>query len=133
MSVNLLLFLQDLSLPNIKQRLHDGNFPDCEAEILGEYLSIPSGIIKTFKHDCGSDSERLLSKLINHWLNNDSKKSWSRLADAIECCRYGVLAWNLRSMSERPLLSISEKQQSEDEGKYNIIIIKKALFYRFFI
>ena len=69
--------------------------------MLGKYLGIPPPVIERLTHDSGSDSERLLSEVIDHWLRNDKDQSWSKLADALQYCNYGVLAENIRAMSKR--------------------------------
>ena len=93
---------QDLTVQNIKRYLH-GKFPNSEADLLGENLGISPAVIKTFKHNCGSNSERLLSEVLNYWLNNDNEKSWSKLAGALEFCNYRILAALIRDMPVRQL------------------------------
>ena len=71
-------------------------FPECRARLLGENLGIPDYIIKTLEHDAKGDSSSFFSEVINHWLNNDDEQSWEKLADAVERCRYRIIANEIR-------------------------------------
>ena len=70
--------------------------------MLGKFLGISAAVIERLAHDSGSNSERLLSVVIDYWLRNDIDQSWSKLADALQLCNYRVLAENIRAMSKRP-------------------------------
>ena len=51
--------------------------------------------MKTFQVD-SRNVQNLLTKVVSFWLQNDSEKSWKKLADAIERCSYKLLAVNIR-------------------------------------
>jgi len=43
--------------------------------------------------------ERLMRDILNYWLETDLEMSWSKLAEAVEDCGYGVLAKKIRQKS----------------------------------
>ena len=45
-----------------------------------------------------SDAKGFLLDTINYWLENDTEKSWSKLAEAVEDCGHKLLAETARSM-----------------------------------
>ena len=51
--------------------------------------------MKTFQVD-SRNVQNLLTKVVSFWLQNDSEKSWKKLADALERCSYKLLAVNIR-------------------------------------
>ena len=68
------------------------DFPANRAEDLGEYLGIKPGRITALKQISGGDPDRLLSNVITEWLNNDSEKSWQKLAKALKNCDHSLIA-----------------------------------------
>ena len=72
--------------------MKEEDFSAGKAEELGVYLGIQPGRIYTLKKDSGGDSDILLSKVITEWLNNDSGKSWQKLATALKQCGYSLMA-----------------------------------------
>ena len=51
--------------------------------------------MKTFQTDC-RNAQNLLTKVVSFWLQNDSEKSWKKLADALERSSYKLLADSIR-------------------------------------
>ena len=82
----------DFTLQNIKTFLKEEDFHANRAEDLGEYLGIKPGRIAALKQKNGGDPDRLLSNVITEWLNNDSEKSWQKLAKALENCDHSLIA-----------------------------------------
>ena len=65
--------------------------------------------MKTFQMD-SRNAQNLLTKVVTFWLQNDSEKSWKKLADALERSSYKLLADNIRK-------SIIQEEQ-------NIMVVK---------
>ena len=82
----------DLILVNIKTFLKEEDFHANRAEDLGEYLGVKPGRIEALKQKSGGDPDRLLSNVITEWLNNDSEKSWQKLATALRHCDHSLIA-----------------------------------------
>ena len=79
--------------------MKEGDFPADTAGDLGQCLSIKQGIMSNLRQKSGGDPDRLLTLVIKQWLNNDSEKSWLKLADALEQCNLQLIAnkiskWN---------------------------------------
>ena len=72
--------------------MKEGDFPADKAEDLGEYLGINPGRISTLKKENNGYLDRLLSSVIKEWLNNDSEKSWQKLATALKHCDHKLMA-----------------------------------------
>ena len=79
-------------------RLFRDKFPASNARILGTYLDISYAKLQELKQDNSSDAEGFLLDIINYWLENDTEKSWTKLAEAVEDCGYKLLAEKARSM-----------------------------------
>ena len=80
-------------------RLFQGEFPANEAKELGTYLEVPHANIQEFRQNNMSDAKGMLIDVLDYWLETDPKKSWSKLAEAVEDCGYGVLAKKIRQKS----------------------------------
>ena len=70
------------------------DFPANRATDLGEYLGIKPGRLSALKVLSGGDPHRLLSVIIE-WFNNDSEKSWLKLAKALKNCGHSLIAEKL--------------------------------------
>ena len=46
------------------------------------------------------DVKGMLIDVLNYWLETDPRKSWSKLAEAVEDCNHGVLAEKIRSTKD---------------------------------
>ena len=79
-------------------RLFRNKFPASDAKKLGTYLDISCAKLQELKQNNFSDSEGFLIDTINYWLENDTEKSWSKLAEAVENCGHKLLAEEARSM-----------------------------------
>ena len=64
---------------------------------LGTYLNIPSGKLDEFRHNNMGNVKGMLIDVLNYWLETDPRKSWSKLAQAVEDCDHRVLAEKIRS------------------------------------
>ena len=82
----------DLTTHNIKTILTDEGFPANESEELGIFLGIKKGRISALRKDNNGNADQLLTAIIEEWLQNDKKKSWEKLADAVKRCHYSLLA-----------------------------------------
>ena len=51
---------------------------------LGIYLGVECSILKRIEKNCSGDIERCKTEVVNFWLRNDSKPTWSKLAGAVE-------------------------------------------------
>jgi len=51
---------------------------------LGIQLDIEYSVLKRIREDCKSDTGQYKIEVINFWLCNDEKPSWSKLAQAVE-------------------------------------------------
>ena len=80
-------------------RLFHGEFPGSDAKELGTYLGVPRASIQEFKENNMGNAKGMLIDVLNYWLETDSEKSWSKLAEAVEDCGYGVLAEKIREKS----------------------------------
>ena len=47
------------------------------------------------------NADRLLSNVITEWLNNDSDKSWHKLAGALRYCNHSVMADKILQVRKR--------------------------------
>ena len=96
----LLLLFADLDLTCSKiMRLFHGEFPSSEVMELAIYLDVPHTHIQEFRHHNVGDAQGMLLDVLNYWLETDPEKSWSKLAEAVEDCGYGVLAEKIRQKS----------------------------------
>ena len=77
-------------------RLFHGDFRDSAAEELGTYLDIPNTIIQEFREYNKGNPKGLLIDVLDYWIETDPENSWSKLAEAVEDCGYGVLAEKIR-------------------------------------
>ena len=77
-------------------RLFRGNFPCTEARKLGTFLDLPYTKLQDFSHNNTGNVEGLMIDVLNYWLETDQEKSWTKLAEAVEDCGYGVLAEKIR-------------------------------------
>ncbi len=65
------------------------------AETLGTYLGIKYSIVKDLIFN-KNDPKAMMIAVINHWLEHDEDRSWSKLADAVGHCDKKVLAEEIR-------------------------------------
>ena len=72
--------------------MKEGDFSAALSGELGIYLGIQPGRISTLRKKSSSDPDILLSEIITEWLNNDSEKSWKKLATALRQCNYSLIA-----------------------------------------
>ena len=79
------------------QLFHD-EFSASNAKNLGTYLEISSAKLQELKKNNSCDAEGFLLDTINYWLENDTEKSWTKLAEAVKYCGYKLLAEKARSM-----------------------------------
>ena len=79
-------------------RLLRDEFSASDAKKLGTYLEISSAKLQELKQNNSSDAEGFLLDTINYWLENDTEKSWTKLAEALEDCGHKVLAEKARSI-----------------------------------
>ena len=70
----------------------DEDFPADRAEELGIFLGLKKGRISTLRTNNNGNADKLLTTIIEEWLQNDKKKSWDRLANAVKRCGYSLLA-----------------------------------------
>ena len=82
-------------------RLFRGEFPASKAKELGTYLEVPDTSMQEFRTNNTGDSKGMLIDVLNYWLKTDPEKSWSKLAEAVEDCGYGVLAEKIRQKSSQ--------------------------------
>ena len=47
------------------------------------------------------NAKGMLIDVLNYWLETDPEKSWSKLAEAVEDCGYGVQAEKIRQKSSQ--------------------------------
>jgi len=80
-----------LKCSNIMRVFH-GEFPSSEAKKLGTFLDISNTKLQEFKKNNLGDVEGMMLDVLNYWLETDPRKSWAKLAEAVEDCGYGVLA-----------------------------------------
>jgi len=64
-------------------------------------LHISDVKLKEFSHKSLRNPEGMLFDVLNFWLNNDPKKSWHKLADAVEECDYRNLAKKIKNQDHR--------------------------------
>ena len=99
--LDLLLYTDsDLTCSKIIQ-LFQGEFPASEAKELGTYLNIPYAITQEFRINNMGNAKGMLIDVLNYWLENDPEKSWSKLAEAVKNCGYGILADKIRQNSSQ--------------------------------
>ena len=92
--------------------LRDGNFADGHCEKLAAFLGIGIDMLVTFKADSASCSSSILIAAISYWLNNDDKKSWKKLAEALERSSYKLLAEEIRkriTLGEQNTMIVNSK------------------------
>ena len=89
-----------LNVGVIVQILHE-DFPSNKASELGSYLGLSPARLEEFNHDNPRDSRKALQDIINYWLESDSEKSWTKLAEAIDLCGYKILAEKICAMSSK--------------------------------
>ena len=82
-------------------RLFQGEFPASEAKELGTYLDVPRATIQEFRQNNMGDAKGMLIDILDYWLERVPEKSWSKLAEAVEDCGYGVLAEKIRQKSSQ--------------------------------
>ena len=82
-------------------RLFCGEFPGSEAKELGTYLGVPRANIQEFRENNLGNAKGMLIDILDYWLDADSEKSWSKLAEAVEDCGYVVLAEKIRHKSSQ--------------------------------
>ena len=78
--------------------LAEKEFPTAEAENLGEFLGLKHDTIKALEsenHGC----RRLLNAVVDKWLKNDAKKSWTKLTRAVKLCGEASLAKEMETMA----------------------------------
>ena len=90
--------MKDLKCGKI-MRLFRDNFPYSEARRLGVFLDLSYSKLQDLSHNNTGNVEGLMMDVLNYWLETDPEKSWSKLADAVEDCGYGVLAEKIRQKS----------------------------------
>ena len=93
--------VKDLKCGNIMRLFRDNNFPCCKAKKLGTYLNLIYSKLQDLSCDNTCDVEGFMMDVINYWLETDPEKSWSKLAEAVEDCGYGVLAEKIRQKSSQ--------------------------------
>ena len=71
------------------------NFPCSEARRLGAFLDLSYSKLQKLSQQ----HKELMMDILNYLLEMDPEKSWSKLADAVEDCVYGVLAEKIRQKS----------------------------------
>ena len=91
---------KNLKCGNI-MRLFGGEFPASEAKELGTYLDVPHARIQEFRENNMGNAKGMLIDVLNYWLETDPEKCWSKLAEAVEDCGYGVLAEKIRQKSSQ--------------------------------
>ena len=92
--------------------MKEEDFPANRAEDLGVYLGIKPGRLSDLKTESGGVPDRLLSNVITEWLNNDSGKSWQKLATTLKNCNYSLIA----------------KKIAPQEGKHEFHIIESVRY-----
>jgi len=60
------------------------NFPVDKVKLLGVSLNVPTTKLVLFQYNNPRNGAQEMLDIINYWLNNDSTKSWSKLANAVE-------------------------------------------------
>ena len=90
----------DLKCSTIIQLFHN-DFPASEAKVLATYLDVPPARIQEFRDNNIGNAKGMLIDMLNYWLETDSKKSWTKLAKAVEYCGHGVLAEKIRRKSTK--------------------------------
>ena len=78
--------------------LFGDEFPSSKAKELGTYLNISHVILQDFSHNNMGNVKGMMIDVLNYWLETDPRKSWTKLAEAVEDCGYGVLADKIRSL-----------------------------------
>ena len=76
-------------------RLFRDNFPCSEAWRLGAFLDLSYSKLQKLSQQ----HKGLTMDILNYLLEMDPEKSWSKLADAVEDCGYGVLVEKIRQKS----------------------------------
>ena len=78
--------------------LFGDEFPSSKAKELGTYLNISHVRLQDFSHNNMGNVEGMMIDVLNYWLETDPRKSWTKLAEAVTDCGYGVLADKIRSI-----------------------------------
>ena len=92
--------VKDLKMSKIMQ-LFRGNFPCSEARKLGTFLDLSYTKLQDLSHNHTGNVDGLMMDVLSYWLETDPEKSWSKLAEAVENCGYGVVAGNIRQKSSQ--------------------------------
>ena len=87
--------VKDLKCGKIMRVFRD-NIPCSEARRLGTFLDLSYSKLQDLSHNNTGNVEGLMMDVLNYWLETDPEKSWSKLAEAVEDCGYGVLAEKIR-------------------------------------
>ena len=77
---------------NIKTLFKKEDFPADKAGELGTFLGINHGRISTLKSNNVGNADEMLSAILSEWLNNDSEKSWEKLAKALRNLSHSLIA-----------------------------------------
>ena len=94
------LSVKDLKCGKI-MRLFGQEFAANVAKELGTFLDVPHAKIQEFRENNIGNARGMLIDVLNYWLETDPEKSWSKLAEAVEDCGYGVLAEKIRQKSSQ--------------------------------
>ncbi len=72
--------------------LSEGEFAAADCDKLGLNLGVKTHILRNFESQRGGKVQLQLMDILEHWLNNDLKADWYRLAEALRKSQYGKLA-----------------------------------------
>ena len=92
--------VKDLKCGKIMQLFQD-SLPCFEAMKLGTFLDLSYTKLQDLSHNNTGNVEGLMIDVLNYWLETDPEKSWSKLAEAVGNCGYGVLAEKIRQKSSQ--------------------------------
>ena len=81
-------------------RLFGDEFPSSKAKELCTYLNISQVRLQDFRHNNMGNVKEMMIDVLNYWLETDPRKSWTKLAEAVENCGYGVLANKIRTLKD---------------------------------
>ena len=114
--------VKDLKCSKI-MRLFRDNFPCSEARRLGTFLDLPYSKLQYLSHNNTGNTEALMTDVLGYWVETDPEKSWSKLAEAVEDCGYGILAEKIRQRSsleeEKEELAEKMKPLERCPGMFN--------------